>query len=235
MVSGNFATLLQEVVKAAQEIARTDSMLLEARATAPEDEEARKWHEVSLRALVWSRDTLAERQTTAIARLKAALERPAAPAIAGCFEPELDCLPVRALKEPIATLAAPLQDTSLVGSLRADLEKLRTYDPDRCLLVRKLKKLGLSSQQRLWEHFERYGAVSEVLVAHSFEKPSAKRRNGRMRPAAIGFIVMAADAAATAILATGESHMIQDGTNVCEVSVQPYNPQAAAGDLELEV
>merc|ERR1719183_942939 len=90
----------------------------------------------------------------------------------------------------MATQALPLQDQRLVGSLRNDLERLKMYDRERCLLVRNIKKLGLSSQQRLQAHFERYGAVSEVLVAHSFEKPSAKRRNGRICPANKGFVIM---------------------------------------------
>merc|ERR1719324_1267784 len=140
------------------------------------------------------------------------------------------------LAQPEATrsLEPPESETAGVGSLRADLERLRGYSKEKCLLVRKIKRLGLESPQKLKAHFERYGAVSEVLVAHSFEKPSAKRRSGRMRPAAIGFIVMAADAAAASILATGESHMVRDGADFCEVSVQPYNPQAAASGLELE-
>jgi len=227
MVSGNFATLLQEVITTAQELARTDSMLIEARANAPKDEEAQKWHEVSLRALVWSRETLAERQVAAIASMKTALERPATLPIKGFLEPAPECLPMRALKEPIDTSAAPQQDTSLVGSLRADLEKLRTYDPDRCLLVRNLKKLGLRSQQLLQEHFGHYGVVSEVLVAHSFEKPSAKRRNGRIRSATKGFVVMEDPAVALRVLQDGETQWVADGEKQCELIVERFNPRAA--------
>merc|ERR1719161_2891980 len=143
--------------------------------------------------------------------MKAALEKPSLLPIEGCLEPE----------------PAPQLDSSLVGSLRADLEKLRTYDPDRCLLVRNLKKLGLSSQQLLQEHFGHYGVVSEVLVAHSFEKPSAKRRNGRIRSATKGFVVMEDPAVALRVLQDGETQWVADGEKQCELIVERFNPRAA--------
>jgi len=232
----DFAALLADLVGVAAELARMDEMLAQAEASAPASAEARKWHEVSVQALVWSREALAERQNNLLVQMKVLSQVGCADkAVAVSSESIVAQTYSPTQPEAALSLEAVESETAVVGSLRADLERLRGYSKEQCLLVRKIKRLGLESPQKLRTHFERYGAVSEVLVAHSFEKPSAKRRNGRMRPAAIGFIVMAADAAATAILATGESHMIQDGTNVCEVSVQPYNPQAAAGDLELEV
>lgn len=108
-----------------------------------------------------------------------------------------------------------------VGSLRSDLERLREFDPGCCLIVRRIKKLGLESGQYLREHFELAGSVREVLVAHSFEKPSAKRRNGRIRPAAIGFVAMASEADAAAALLRGQEQVI--GEAVVDVQlIEPF-------------
>merc|ERR1719453_1525813 len=76
------------------------------------------------------------------------------------------------------------------GSLREDLQLLRERHPERVIIVRKIKKLGFSSPQLLEKHFLQYGEVSEVLVAHSHVKATPKRPNGRVRPAALGFVVM---------------------------------------------
>lgn len=219
---GDFAALLQDLVKVVQELAHMDAMLIEAETNSPETEEAQKWHDVSLRALMWSREALAERQATVLANIKARVETP--PMLSTTSSCKLE-----AERTTMATQAVSLQDKTLVGSLRNDLERLKMYDRERCLLVRNIKKLGLSSQQRLQAHFERYGAVSEVLVAHSFEKPSAKRRLGRVRPATKGFVVMEESAAARAVLEAGEAHMVEDDDQLHEVIVQHFNPFVAEG------
>lgn len=222
---GDFAALIQELAKVAHELAHVDSMLIEARTSAPEDEQARKWQEVSLRALQWSRETLAERQTAAIARMKAAVEgRAMLPLDEGCSEPNFEQTSTQAHVEEAANTFTPQNDVALVGSLRMDLEKLRTFDPRRCLLVRNLKKLGLGSQQRLQEHFEQFGIVSEVFVAHSYEKPSAKRRSGRIRSATKGFVVMEDAAMADAVFQAGETHVVTAGDMSHTVVVQRFNP-----------
>merc|ERR1719482_2389120 len=77
------------------------------------------------------------------------------------------------------------------GSLRQDLELLRQRQPECVIIVRKIKKLGFESPQILDQYFSQYGEVKELLVAHSHVKPTAKRPNGRVRPAALGFVVMA--------------------------------------------
>merc|ERR1719313_3047599 len=76
------------------------------------------------------------------------------------------------------------------GSLRQDLELLRQRQPEHVIIVRKIKKLGFESPQLLDAHFSQFGEVKELLVAHSHVKPTTKRPNGRVRPAALGFVVM---------------------------------------------
>merc|ERR1719161_1315682 len=82
------------------------------------------------------------------------------------------------------------------GSLRQDLELLRQRQPECVIIVRKIKKLGFESPQILDEYFSQFGEVSELLVAHSHVKPTAKRPNGRVRSAALGFVVMESGEAA---------------------------------------
>merc|ERR1719161_2326248 len=124
----DFAALLADLVGVAAEIARMDEMLAQAEASAPASAEARKWHEVSVQALVWSREALAvvaSSETIAVAT----------------------CTPMQ--PEATRSLEPPESETAGVGSLRADLERLRGYSREQCLLVRKIKRLGLESPQKL--------------------------------------------------------------------------------------
>lgn len=107
----------------------------------------------------------------------------------------------------VAKKDAPLEAGG--DSLRQDLELLRASgEPERVIIVRKIKKLGFESPAFLTEYFGQYGEVSQVLVAHSHVKPTAKRPNGRVRPAALGFVVMANAAAAEGALNHGATHVV---------------------------
>lgn len=246
----SFTTCLHDLVSVATEIARMDEMLAQAKANVPAGTEAQKWHQISIQALTWKRQAHALQQEDIFAELKALIACDGLAKSTGAensaynarsdSEPEAERSPEARTREPEAppspTGSVAHEPTAeeqredhpvVVGSLRNDLERLREYDIGRCLLVRKIKRLGLESAQKLQGYFQRYGAVTEVLVAHSFEKPSAKRRSGRFRPAAIGFVVMDAEGAAGAILSAGESHVVEDGAEACEVLVQAYNPQVA--------
>merc|ERR1719281_1407500 len=94
------------------------------------------------------------------------------------------------------------------GSLRQDLELLRQRPPEHVIIVRKIKQLGFESPQLLEQYFSQYGEVKELLVAHSHVKPTAKRPNGRTRPAALGFVVMASAEAAQKVFLAGTDQMI---------------------------
>merc|ERR1719506_2934297 len=102
------------------------------------------------------------------------------------------------------------------GSLRQDLELLRQRQPEHVIIVRKIKKLGFESPQLLDEHFSQFGEVKELLVAHSHVKPTAKRPNGRVRPAALGFVVMANEESAQTAFKAGADQMIY--SNVIELA-----------------
>merc|ERR1719183_818198 len=119
-----------------------------------------------------------------------------------------------------------------LGSLREDLEKLRRYDRRCCILVRRIKQLGLNSPQTLHEHFSSYGELAEVLVSHTFEKPGAKHACGRVRPAALGFVVFRSPEAAEAILAGGEEHVMGSDADAVTVLLQRY--ERSGSELGLE-
>merc|ERR1719453_1952588 len=94
------------------------------------------------------------------------------------------------------------------GSLRQDLELLRQRQPECVIIVRRIKKLGFESPQILDHFFSEYGEVKELLVAHSHVKPTAKRPNGRVRPAALGFVVMATPEGAQNAFKAGTDQVI---------------------------
>jgi len=91
-------------------------------------------------------------------------------------------------------------------SLREDMERLKHQDPECVLVVKKIKKLGFESPTVLKEHFGQYGIVLDVMVAltHSPQKT----KSTRVRPAAMGFVVMGDASAAKHALQAGVSQDI---------------------------
>lgn len=230
------AVLIQELVKIVLEISKMDEMLEKVQSGVPEGEQAQKWHEVSIRALAWSREALATRQADLLVQMQRMSQgqlgkvakptptpSPAAQTPTACGAP-----PAAAL-----TTQAELRSDGAehVGSLRNDLEKLKAYAPGCCILVRRIKQLGLHSPERLRDYFSRFGEVENILVAHSFEKPSSKRRQGRIRPAALGFVVMGSQSAAEEIFSQDEWHVVGEGEDSCRIQAQRYEPSGCAEDL----
>merc|ERR1719235_2253874 len=85
----------------------------------------------------------------------------------------------------------PEQERGWNGTLRTHLSTLQNEDPLCILIVRRINRLGFESDEALKEYFTKLGGVRHVLVAHSRVKPSVKRPVARVRPAGIGFVVMA--------------------------------------------
>jgi len=107
-----------------------------------------------------------------------------------------------------------------VGSLRDDLERLKDYNAQQCLIVRRIKRLGLASPEILREHLSSFGGVKEMLISHSFEKKSVKCRADRVRPAALGFVVMDSVKGAQAALKAGPTLIIEG----VDVEVKVFEP-----------
>merc|ERR1719454_252447 len=184
-------------------------MAAKLEASAPTAEEALKWHEVAVRSFAWSRAALVQQQIVLLEEFKALVQTPPpgfkAESSSDCASTaagsDRNCEPEAETTSDSSAGPAENSDQSpassplsvrrrwteesareVVGSLSADLVRLEAYSAGRCLLVRKIKPLGLDQPRRLTEHFERWGAVTEVLVAHSYEKASTRRRHGRVRP-----------------------------------------------------
>jgi tellurite resistance-related uncharacterized protein len=92
---------------------------------------------------------------------------------------------------------------------------LQSVDINRILLIRKISKLGLESADILEKHFSRFGTVDKVMVAHTHVKTvrlDPRGRHGqshRVRPSALGFVVMSQPHEVQAIFAAGEQQVVQ--------------------------
>lgn len=237
-VAGN----LQQLVAAMKKLSDLDKALDLAQEMKPtEDGEALKWHRMSLTAVEWTRKVQSEHVQALLRHLKSAMlvsrttpQEAKAPSTNGgacawpnCRTPEVFSQATDGRASSADEAEASLQSDSPaadelgetesvpIGSLRNDLEKIRDHDPSCCLIVRNIKRLGLESSKLLYAHFARLGEVEDVCVAHSFEKPNAKRtkhRNGRVRPAALGFIVMATKEDAQRVLDAGSDQLVDEVT-----------------------
>jgi len=240
--SSTTPALLLELVTLVTQIAQLDSMFDKVKQGAPDaGSEADKWHQVSVQALETSRKYMIEQQTSLIKRLANATGTPM-PAHCGniALQPPKEDAPVANVRSASPPGLAPppgldmpvdnAEDTSSPkgqkpstgdgNSLRTDLEKIKMYPAGCALLVRKIKPLGFDSAEHLRAHFEQFGQVAEVLVSHCITKPSPKRANGRVRPAALGFVVMASPEDAEKVFIDGEQQSIQanDASVVVEVT-----------------
>jgi len=227
--------LLLELVTIVSQIAQLDAMFDKVKESAPDaGSEADKWHQVSVQALETSRKYMVEQQTSLIQRL-ATNTGTSLPAQSGnvALEPRKEDALV-ATKKVVAIASPPglapppglenmvhndeqansppspkSQVSGEGNSLRTDLEKIKLHAPGCALLVRKIKPLGFESAEHLKTYFEQFGTVAEVLVSHCITKPSPKRATGRVRPAALGFVVMASPEEADKAFAHGEHHFVQ--------------------------
>jgi len=67
-----FGNSLKNFLDVAMKVAQIDEAVMSARASAPpqEDSEAFKWHEVSIKALMWTRSSFVEQQGNALQEFK---------------------------------------------------------------------------------------------------------------------------------------------------------------------
>jgi len=222
---------LTELIDLVTKIAKTDQLIADVEAQAPQDPAAEKWHEVSKQALVFSREALNARQQEILEKLKSSTIAPA-PASGviikpssvqsttkepstpttlstNCPDPISTCQTSSNGKEPgLCKVVQDLRDQYGVRSMRKEIETLKQYPDRRVLIVRKIKALGFESTEVLKSHFGQFGAVSEVIVPHSFTKPGPQRKLGRIRPGVMGFVVMETSEGAEAAIGHGESQVI---------------------------
>merc|ERR1719388_141726 len=226
--------LLLELVTTVSQIAQLDAMFQKVKASAPTScSEADKWHQVSVQALETSRKYMVEQQASLIQRIANATGTPLLKQDDSAMSEiktedataeRVEVAPPPGLEMSVGddtqATANPESRTEADGnSLRNDLEKIKLHTPGCALLIRKIKPLGFESPERLRAHCGQFGKVAEVLVSHCITKPSPKRAKGRIRPAALGFIVMASPEDADAVFAYGEMQHVafQDGSVLVEV------------------
>jgi hypothetical protein len=121
----------------------------------------------------------------------------------------------------------PDEHPTFKGQLRA----LDDVEPSRVLVVRKIHKLGFSSEILLALHYSRFGLVQELMVPRRQAKPFRSRGQpaaeavSRLRPGAMGFVVMADAACTQRILEEGKEQEVAGES----ITVEPFVPVAAGG------
>jgi hypothetical protein len=109
-----------------------------------------------------------------------------------------------------------------LGDQLHDLEKI---DKNCIVLARRIGRLGFASPQILEAHFSQHGKVCHVLVPHSFSRKSGPPgcvRNRRLRPAAMGFIVMSNEQDVQSILAAGTEQKVRKEDITVTIQVLPF-------------
>jgi len=96
-------------------------------------------------------------------------------------------------------------------SLRANLLELASLDPATVIMVRKINHIGLDSPEVLEKYFSKFGTIEKVMVSHCIARSTSGGK--RLRPAALGFLVMSTAEEAQAAIAAGEAQSVQ-GHNI---------------------
>lgn len=118
-----------------------------------------------------------------------------------------------------------IQNDSSGDSLRTYLRDLSLVDNGRVLALRKISKLGLNSGELLETYFSKFGKVDRIMVSHTLTKTNQQSNKTRLRPAALGFALMATVEEARAALNCGESHMVAG----VEISVNTFQSHSIDG------
>eukprot|EP00913_Durusdinium_trenchii_P011913 g11190.t1 len=148
--------------------------------------------------------------------------------------------PIPRDKFPEDAEGSPISDASQangkIQNQRGYLEELRSEDPRCIFIVRRINKLGFRSKSSLESHYQKYGKVLQVCVAHSKVKPLPNTgQTARTRP---GDILLGGNGPnerlgparkrKQLVLLQGSIHKI-DGV---EVSVQKYQPSGDNDEVE---
>lgn len=134
-------------------------------------------------------------------------------------------VPKFAASVPVWEQQAPFNSMAL-----PDVFKLLDPEDEECVIcVKKIHKLGFRSVKYLRHYFSQFGTISKIVILPSRQKdPSSissyyggKTHCGSVRPASMGFLVMASKWSAGRILSQ-EMHQIGE----CPVETSRFNRQA---------
>jgi len=113
------------------------------------------------------------------------------------------------------------------NTLHSNLQKLGSIDSKRVFMVRKIGKLGFNSPEVLKTYFSKFGTIEEVLVSHSIDKrnvdPDDPQATPEVRPAGIGFIVMANADDVVSIFQHGLVHQVL-GVDISLTAYEHHDP-----------
>lgn len=96
-------------------------------------------------------------------------------------------------------------------SLRKNLLELASLDSSNVIMVRKINHIGLDSPKVLEAYFSKFGTIERMMVSPCIARSSSGAK--RLRPAALGFIMMSTAGEAKAAIAAGEVQHVQ-GHNI---------------------
>jgi hypothetical protein len=238
---GGFAFQLCELVQVTAKMTQLDSLCAKAAEATPpvENEEAKKWQELSMNAMQLSRQALVEHQKRCVQKLAEFSISPAPLVNMTAVKPATVAMPMAQQKHqkpqkaqkthsnPKEVAKLQMEERGWNGTLRTHLSTLQDEDPLCVLIVRRINRLGFESDVALKEYFTKLGGVRHVLVAHSRVKPSAKRPQPRVRPAGIGFVVMGSQEETIKVLSS-EEHVIRN----VNVQVQRYETRCPVDEEE---
>jgi hypothetical protein len=120
----------------------------------------------------------------------------------------------RGERNPRATKGTPQAKSATndsTESLSTHLRDLSIIDNARVIMLRKINHLGIEPNAALEAHFSTFGKVDRVMVSATRTK-NANGTASRLRPATVGFMVMADAGAVQAAIAGGEEHTVQGVT-----------------------
>jgi len=92
-------------------------------------------------------------------------------------------------------------------------------------MVRKINRLGLDSCNLLEAYFSKFGTVDRMMVSHSRARSIFGKGACRVRPAGLGFLIMAKAEDVEAILAFGTEHEVEG----VSISVHPFESRSIQG------
>ena len=115
-------------------------------------------------------------------------------------------------------------------SLRLRLFELDGVSIGRVFLLRKIQRLGFNAEETIRAHFGRYAGIDGVLSTHSKIMTTCGRFVRRVRPSNFAIIIMASEAAVTAIHSLGR-HQIVGGLSV-RVERFEYRPFPQYDDVK---
>jgi len=109
-------------------------------------------------------------------------------------------------------------------TLRTFLRDLSLVDDRRVLTLRKISRLGLDSPKLLETYLSKFGKVERIMISHTLSKtpgPLGEQKT-RLRPAALGFALMATVEDAQAALNYETAH-VACGVAICVTPFQSHN------------